>query len=153
MCTRCQLANWSSSLTETHIKHVVLPVLSALIRTICECLLNERGEYPAKTFGQLPGSVFKSYPDRWRSNIRFTSAPHLWHRYTTSSSSSPVVGIVGITSDTLIGMRHLGQSWTSPADIVLGSAVMGRLLHWTNSALEWSFDQEGSRALQHSCLC
>src|SRR6266487_2664709 len=50
----------------------------------------------------------------------------------------------------LIGMRHLGQSWTSPAQFVLGSAVMGRLLHWTNSALEWSFDQEGSRALQHS---
>ena len=119
----------------------------------CECLLNERGEYPVKTFGQLPDSVFKSYPDRWRSNIRFTSAPHRWHRYTTSSSSSPVVGIVGVTSDTLIGMRHLGQSWTSPAHIVLGSAVMGRLLHWTNSALEWSFDQEGSRALQHSCLC
>ena len=119
----------------------------------CECLLNERGEYPVKTFGQLPDSVFKSYPDRWRSNIRFTSAPHRWHRYTTSSSSSPGVGIVGVTSDTLIGMRHLGQSWTSPAHIVLGSAVMGRLLHWTNSALEWSFDQEGSRALQHSCLC
>src|SRR6266516_7189302 len=63
------------------------------------------------------------------------------------------LGIVGVTSDTLIGMRHLGQSWTSPAHIVLGSAVMGRLLHWTNSALEWSFDQEGSRALQHSYLC
>jgi hypothetical protein len=119
----------------------------------CECLLNERGEYPVKTFGQLPDSVFKSYPDRWRSNIRFTSAPHRWHRYTTSSSSRPVVGMVGVTSDTLIGMRHLRQSWTSPAHIVLGSAVMGRLLHWTtNSALEWSFDQEGSRALQHSCL-
>ena len=107
-----------------------------------------------KTFGQLPDSVFKSYPDRWRSNIRFTSrTASMAPIYYLVSSSSPVVGIVGVTSDTLIGMRHLGQSWTSPAHIVLGSAVMGRLLHWTNSALEWSFDQEGSRALQHSCLC
>jgi len=80
-------------------------------------------EFPSSTHCGVHLSVVSSHrqppeADRCRANTRITSAPQWWQRYTTSSSSSPAVGMVGTTSETLIGIRHLGQSCTAPITIV-----------------------------------
>jgi hypothetical protein len=62
--------------------------------------------YSSRCCGHCP-SVIGSL--RCRSNLCFTWAPHFLHLYRTSSWSKPVVGIVGITSNTLMGRWHVGQ--------------------------------------------
>jgi hypothetical protein len=63
------------------------------------------------------------------------------------------VGIVGITSVTLIGIRHLGQSCTSPGGIVLSNcAVMGDSSLDPKSTRKPIYDQEVSRAPQHDSI-
>src|SRR5262249_28838235 len=50
---------------------------------------------------------------RRRSVVRLASTPQRWPVYTTSSSSNPVMYIVGMTSDTLMRSPHFGQRSTS----------------------------------------
>jgi hypothetical protein len=114
LCARGQLTKCMSSRTEASTEHVVLPCsVPSLSEGFLNMPLRKFDGFVALNDTFRAGKLSRPMPLQYSLHLRTASMAS----YTSSSSSRPVVGIVGITSDTPIGFGTVVFAGSCPLSL------------------------------------